>query len=1111
MILCKMVRFLLKLFSILSVLIIVIGLFITAYLLYIPLDLSNYKGYLIKKIESETNVNVSLEKIVLKVLPNPHILLDGFEIKIYGDTIFSSRTVRMNLYLMPLLRREINIKRVAIDYPLLRIKRDKNGSINLSKLFTKNKIKADIEDIRTRNGRVWFIDEFIGDKRFYTMGSVTLHLRSDYGKKIVYEIKGTLHDDTSEPAVIDSSGLIKDYDKEDLLIDGKILANNINLYNYEPYLKSILSDADLNANMNMQAEYSVKGRLKSVETSGRIDYSMLKMDMPKVFSKKIVSTKGSFEVDIKYDATTFSANINNGTFQMPEFTASGKVWWAKSKDKVTDAGFDAKTSPFPMAVIKGYIPSNILPASAEDNLRKLEIKKGTAVIDHIAYSSKRPDDFSLKMVFKEADFLLDGFKKTFAGMDGNFALKKATLAIENMKGKYGASSIEQLSLNINNAAAPSDKGTKQPSQFNLKTNMTLDLKDIGSELKQADFGMAWARTAGELKEISGIVGLALEASGSLQKKGRVSYKGTASIKDVNIIHKNLVFSLKGITGTASFDNNKISLGSLSGKWDKSTFVCSGTISEYNNSPSFNLNIKGSVTEKTLKEVFAELKESSMHFDNNILFASKLKGTADNMSADIDIDTTKSNVQYSTWFTKPSGYPFSMDGVLRIKRPPDKSMRHLIVEKLNAGFGSASVALKGDVYKGKAVFSIETNEMDMDDVDNIVPYFKKEFKSSGAVSLHLNLTYDLKDGKNDINGYVNIKDAQFETGVLPKVVSRANISAKVSNSKVNAVVDAFETGTTKLFGRIDMPDAAKPFFNFSLTAQYLDFGDLYPLQEKRRFIPTGSGSIMIKRGRFSKLDIESFRADILMERDSITLKPMAFTNNNGVVNGSLKYFRDVAPSDKPLFTANFKIDELDAEKTLKDIGTQEKIISGKIDTSFELTAKRGKANVISGLDGRGHAISKDGKMWRFILMSKIFSIVNIISINELLDEGLPYRELKGNFVIKDGIISTEDLTLDSSSMRMSAIGGINMEQRTVDAKLGVHPFVTVDKIVTKIPLAGWIIGGKEKSTLSMYYEVKGDLKNPDVEAVPIKSLGTGILGIFQRVLELPVDIIKPLMK
>ena len=60
----------------------------------------------------------------------------------------------------------------------------------------------------------------------------------------------------------------------------------------------------------------------------------------------------------------------------------------------------------------------------------------------------------------------------------------------------------------------------------------------------------------------------------------------------------------------------------------------------------------------------------------------------------------------------------------------------------------------------------------------------------------------------------------------------------------------------------------------------------------------------------------------------------------------------------------------------------------------------------------------------------------------------------------------------------------------------------------IPLAGWIISGKDQSALTMYYEIKGPLKDPDVHAVPVKSLGKGIFGILERTMKLPGEVLTP---
>jgi hypothetical protein len=70
-------------------------------------------------------------------------------------------------------------------------------------------------------------------------------------------------------------------------------------------------------------------------------------------------------------------------------------------------------------------------------------------------------------------------------------------------------------------------------------------------------------------------------------------------------------------------------------------------------------------------------------------------------------------------------------------------------------------------------------------------------------------------------------------------------------------------------------------------------------------------------------------------------------------------------------------------------------------------------------------------------------------------------------------------------------------------VGVHPLVTVDTVLSKIPIAGYIFTGKNRAFLSYVYEVKGDLDDPKVEAIPIKSLGEGVFGIIKRLLETPI--------
>jgi hypothetical protein len=59
----------------------------------------------------------------------------------------------------------------------------------------------------------------------------------------------------------------------------------------------------------------------------------------------------------------------------------------------------------------------------------------------------------------------------------------------------------------------------------------------------------------------------------------------------------------------------------------------------------------------------------------------------------------------------------------------------------------------------------------------------------------------------------------------------------------------------------------------------------------------------------------------------------------------------------------------------------------------------------------------------------------------------------------------------------------------------------------LPLIGNVLGGK---LISIPFKAKGDLSNPDVYALPPTAVGSGILGILERTLKLPLTIIQPVI-
>ncbi len=88
------------------------------------------------------------------------------------------------------------------------------------------------------------------------------------------------------------------------------------------------------------------------------------------------------------------------------------------------------------------------------------------------------------------------------------------------------------------------------------------------------------------------------------------------------------------------------------------------------------------------------------------------------------------------------------------------------------------------------------------------------------------------------------------------------------------------------------------------------------------------------------------------------------------------------------------------------------------------------------------------------------------------------------------------------MKVNAVGSVNLVDDTVDLTVAVKPFQNVDHIITNIPIAGWLLGGKERSLLVAYFQVTGPLADPQVTAIPVWSVGRNVFGIFKNLLEIP---------
>jgi hypothetical protein len=184
------------------------------------------------------------------------------------------------------------------------------------------------------------------------------------------------------------------------------------------------------------------------------------------------------------------------------------------------------------------------------------------------------------------------------------------------------------------------------------------------------------------------------------------------------------------------------------------------------------------------------------------------------------------------------------------------------------------------------------------------------------------------------------------------------------------------------------------------------------------------------------------------------------------------------------------------------------VTGRTDFYGKLTTQGKRWEELQrSLRGKLRLDLKEGKFEQYTVLA---NIVRILNLTPDPTTGVPYDHLKAVFRLRRGVAETQDLLFLSDTMKVGGVGKIDLGRGEVDMLLGVQPLRTVDKVIRglklhKVPLLGHLLFGKEGSALVVSMKVEGPLKTPQVSMVPLETLGRGVFGIFQRVLELPAGL------
>ena len=160
-------------------------------------------------------------------------------------------------------------------------------------------------------------------------------------------------------------------------------------------------------------------------------------------------------------------------------------------------------------------------------------------------------------------------------------------------------------------------------------------------------------------------------------------------------------------------------------------------------------------------------------------------------------------------------------------------------------------------------------------------------------------------------------------------------------------------------------------------------------------------------------------------------------------------------------------------------------------------------------------SSNGIIRRMTLLSKIFSVLNVIDLfpknglPDLFTEGFPFSQMdiKGN--IKDNNLIIDHAIIKGEGLNLFGSGKIDLDDMDSDMTVLVAPLKTIDTIVSKVPLLGKAIGGKDAAIVAFPVKIKGQINDPKVTVLSPDAIGGAMIDLVKNTLMLPFHILSPI--
>lgn len=1043
---------------------------VVATALFLPylLDVNAYRTEIITSLQQSLNRPVSFSTGSFVWHFGPSFEFKSFTVKEQDGSadFISARQITVQLALLPLLEKKVELKSLILDEATVSLVRDSDGTFNIDDLLKPSPddgVRINFKKIRINKGAVLWSDLFEREEPF-TAAVRNISLAADHlgrGRKGHLKLTADVPAASGDPTHLSLSGALQLPEEgkslQESVFDCDLALKQAEIDRFWSYFGEYVPFGNTGGRLDFSTSF--KGKPQDFSAKGKIVFRGISVKWPTIFHA-VLSPK---TLQLEYTVALTKQQINfsavdismegfriKGTFQMQDYRTKDPRLVAKA----------STPSTFRYEDVKYYVPYGIIDSDTSDYIEN-KIKTGvfkldTGVLDgrvsqitHMEIG-QNCNTLLIRGPVEKAVLSYGPKAPTFNDLKGVVELKGKNFNLIGMTGNFGTS---PFSLDGSITEYNTDKIADYPVKMNIAPRAP---------------EMAW------LTQLAGIPKLEYgSASSSLRLNGSGHYSAYKLNGDWDL--KQSSYTLPGYVSKPASMPNTLKFTTVIGK--KSTQVTSVTYNlqqmiingsgliGYGDQPylGFDLTTNRFVMNESLP-ITTMWKQYKPH--GTVQAHIKAGGDPDDMSA-MDYYGTVDVTRFSFLANEQVKQINGINGLITFKG------NSLETSSMPAFYGNSPITLKTTIK------SLKNPEGDI--VITSPQLFLRDLTLAGARPEDAVRRFSAK-------------------GILSKdAIELKSVSGLVNSSN-------FSLSGVILTGR-------EPSATLAITSSKLDLEELLLFmaspQKPEKQKDAGMDmklTLAVESGNYGKLLFSKLSTGVQRENGTFYLQNLTA----GVYGGKLTAKGRIAPAGEQgnRYDLNFDVVKSDAEKLFPALEfTRE--VTGSLTLHGDLTAR---GNTL--LDVKKSALGNmrlsivNGTLRKFNTLSKVFSILNVsqllkFKLPDMTSGGMPYSSIKGSFAVKDGVLSTQDLFISSNAINVSIVGSADIVKEELNFTIGAQPLQTVDKIINRIPIVGWLLTGKDSDLLTAYFEAKGKWSDPKVSAIPVKSMGKGLLNIFIRTFELPV--------